>query len=93
MRILMTADAVGGVWTYAIELIRALGVFDIDVVMATMGNLPTSEQLDELADISNLTIETSEFKLEWMNDPGRMSNKPENGSFNWKRNISRILFT
>ena len=33
--VLMTADAVGGVWTYAVELTRAMP--EIDFVLATMG--------------------------------------------------------
>ncbi|MFN7117439.1 MAG: hypothetical protein ACK4TA_11615 [Saprospiraceae bacterium] len=35
--ILMTADTLGGVWTYALELAQGLQSFDIQVHLATMG--------------------------------------------------------
>ncbi len=40
-RVLMTADTVGGVWTYALELARALSERNVSVVIATMGPLPS----------------------------------------------------
>jgi hypothetical protein len=42
-RILMTADTIGGVWTYALELAQALQSYDIELVLATMG-APLQEQ-------------------------------------------------
>ena len=36
-RVLMTADTIGGVWTYALELTRALQPHGIEVLLATMG--------------------------------------------------------
>ena len=36
-RILMTADPIGGVWTYAMELARQFGRLEIDIALATMG--------------------------------------------------------
>ena len=35
-KILMTADTVGGIWTYAIELCRAIRPYGIQVALATM---------------------------------------------------------
>jgi glycosyltransferase involved in cell wall biosynthesis len=69
MKVLMTADTVGGVWTYALELARALAPQDVTVALATMGTLPTPEQWEEAAGVPNLTIHESRFKLEWMDDP------------------------
>src|SRR5215211_9480861 len=67
-RVLMTADTVGGVWTYALELARALGKYDIDVAIATMGPEPSSTQREEAAAIRNVELFKSEYKLEWMQD-------------------------
>jgi glycosyltransferase involved in cell wall biosynthesis len=67
MKVLMTADTVGGVWTYAVELIRASP--SIQFVLATMGRLPSSAQRAELAPLANATLEASSWKLEWMDDP------------------------
>lgn len=65
----MTADTVGGVWTYSIELIRGLAEYGVEVALATMGALPTPEQRAEIEEIDNVDLYPSEFKLEWMDDP------------------------
>ncbi|WP_247236798.1 glycosyltransferase family 4 protein [Telluribacter sp. SYSU D00476] len=68
-RILMTADTVGGVWTYSLNLAKALGKFDIQVYLATMGSLPTEKQKVQAAQIPNLTLHSSDYALEWMDKP------------------------
>lgn len=68
-RVLMTADTVGGVWTFAMELAEALGRDGVEVVLATLGREPTSGQRAEAERIPNLSLETSDFRLEWMEDP------------------------
>jgi glycogen(starch) synthase len=64
----MTADTVGGVWTYALELARGLTDHGVEVTMATMGQLPSDQQRAEAAAIPHLSLRTSVFKLEWMPD-------------------------
>lgn len=68
MRILMTADTVGGVWTYALELAQALGAQNVEVILATMGAPLSHTQVTEAAGIVNLIVCESRFKLEWMHD-------------------------
>jgi glycogen synthase len=68
-RILMTADTVGGVWTYALELATALGKHGIEVALATMGAPLTPQQRETSGQIPNLEVFESYFKLEWMEDP------------------------
>jgi glycogen synthase len=68
-RILMTADTIGGVWTYALELVRALAPYGIEVILATMGARLNSAQVREVNSLPNLEIEESNFKLEWMREP------------------------
>jgi glycogen(starch) synthase len=65
MKVLMTADTVGGVWTYAIELTRALP--DVEFVLATMGALPKEWQVAEVP--PNVRLVPGDHKLEWMDDP------------------------
>ncbi len=67
--ILMTADTVGGVWNYALELVRALAPFGTKVALATMGAPLTAEQRRETEEINNLTVHESNYKLEWMDNP------------------------
>jgi glycogen synthase len=67
-RILMTTDCVGGVWNYCLELATALAPYGIEVVIATMGPLPSAAQRAEAARIPNLELLESDYKLEWMDD-------------------------
>ena len=69
LRVLMTADTVGGVWQCALELSRALIARGACVTLATMGGLPDREQRREAAGISGLDLRTSHYKLCWMEDP------------------------
>lgn len=69
LRVLMTADTVGGVWTYALELTRALERYGVEVVLATMGPLPSAHQVAAAAALSNLALCPREAALEWMPDP------------------------
>lgn len=65
----MTADTVGGVWTYALELVRALQTSEVEVSLATMGASVSEAQRADAERLSNLTVFESTFKLEWMTDP------------------------
>ncbi|MGE0870183.1 MAG: glycosyltransferase family 4 protein [Kofleriaceae bacterium] len=69
LRVLMTADTIGGVWTYACELARALGPLGVDVTLATMGAPPNPAQAATVAAIRNVELVASTFALEWMPDP------------------------
>jgi glycogen synthase len=68
-KVLMTADTVGGVWTYALELIRALDDYDVQVSLATMGAPLTRDQRKDLRNLSNAELFESRYKLEWMEKP------------------------
>ncbi len=69
-RVLMTADTVGGVWTYAIELIRALEPHGVEVALATMGAPLRPDQRAGVEALPNATaLFESSFRLEWMDHP------------------------
>lgn len=65
----MTADTIGGVWTYALELARALREHDVDIALATLGEPPRPEQRAAVRGIPWVTLHESRYRLEWMNDP------------------------
>lgn len=65
----MTADTVGGVWTYALELIRALAPHGVTVALATMGAPLSSARREAAESLTNLSLFESSYKLEWMDDP------------------------
>lgn len=68
-RVLMTADTIGGVWNYALELARALAPFGTEVTLATMGRQRSRSQVDESTGVPGLEVRESTFALEWMPDP------------------------
>src|SRR4051812_23090076 len=70
-RLLMTADTVGGVWTYALELAHALEEHGIEIALATMGAPLNRGQRKQIKTLPHVEIFESSFKLEWMNDPWR----------------------
>ncbi len=65
----MTADTIGGVWTYALELTRELGKSGVEVSLATMGSPLDARQRSQAESLGNLMLHESGFKLEWMQDP------------------------
>src|SRR4051812_44792716 len=69
MKLLMTTDTVGGVWTYAIELASALQSKGVEIILATMGAPLNADQNAQAHALPNLHIVESNFKLEWMQDP------------------------
>jgi glycogen synthase len=69
MKVLMTADAVGGVWSYALELSAELSRRGAHVVLATMGPRPDAAQAAAAAAIPRLRLLSGDYKLEWMEDP------------------------
>jgi glycogen synthase len=68
-KLLMTADAVGGVWTYALELCRALRPHGVEVALATMGQPLAADQQREAKSLPNVRLFESAFRLEWMDEP------------------------
>lgn len=67
-RVLMTADTVGGVWTYAVELARELESRGVRVAIATMGNPLAPHLRGEIAGSRRISLHESTFRLEWMTD-------------------------
>ena len=65
-RVLMTADAVGGVWHYALDLARGLTASDVEVMLAVLGPPPAPEQRLAAASIDCLTLVHQGYALEWM---------------------------
>jgi glycogen synthase len=67
--ILMTADPVGGVWQYSLELCRELARSDVNVVLATMGRRLERSERVMVCGLQNVELCESAYKLEWMSDP------------------------
>lgn len=68
-RILMTADAVGGVWTYALALAQATAPLGCEYLLAVMGPRPAAAQRSEARRRGNVALAVGDFALEWMPEP------------------------
>lgn len=65
----MTADAVGGVWTYALDLAKGLARHGVRTTLAVMGPAPSAAQQEAAREIAGLDLQIGDYKLEWMQDP------------------------
>lgn len=68
MHILITADTIGGVWTYARELVSGLVSRGARVTFVSFGNIPSPQQIRWMDGLPNLDYHPTAFKLEWMQD-------------------------
>ena len=76
--ILMTADAVGGVWQYATDLAAALGAHGHTVTLAVLGPSPTADQRAQARRISGLQLVETSLPLDWLSaGPGPVERAAE----------------
>lgn len=85
MKLLMTADTVGGVWTYALELSRALTAAGSEVLLAALGGPASPAQRAEAAAVERLTLVEGDFRLEWMDDPWEDVRRAGEWLLQWER--------
>lgn len=69
MRVLMTTDAVGGVWTYSLTLARALAARGVEVALAVVGPEPSPAQVAQ-AGAAGLPLAVYPCRLEWQEGSG-----------------------
>ena len=68
MHILVTADTIGGVWTYARELVTGMVGRGIKVTLVSFGDIPVPQQTQWMQGLQGLDYRPTAFKLEWMQD-------------------------
>ena len=68
MHVLMTADTIGGVWTYCRELVTQLSRKGIRVTLVSFGEIPASAQTEWLEGLSDISLHPTAFRLEWMQE-------------------------
>ena len=71
MRLLLTTDTVGGVWTFTHELTRELLVKGHQVLLVSFGHAPSPVQAAEAAHLAkggHCDYVASEIALEWQPD-------------------------
>ncbi len=67
-RLLLTADAVGGVWQYATDLARALAPLGVETVLALLGPAPSAEMRAAARAIPGATLIETGLPLDWLAD-------------------------
>jgi glycosyltransferase involved in cell wall biosynthesis len=66
LRVIMTADAVGGVWVFATTLARELCARGVEVTLVTLGPPPREHEIWELDGVGGLRLKITDLELEWM---------------------------
>jgi glycosyltransferase involved in cell wall biosynthesis len=66
MRLLLTADAVGGVWQYATDLARGLAPLGFETALVLLGPSPDPAQAKAAARIPGLTLVDTGLPLDWL---------------------------
>ncbi|MEJ1158622.1 glycosyltransferase family 4 protein [Prosthecomicrobium sp. N25] len=65
-RILMTLDAVGGVWRYAVDLAGALNRRGVRVILVGLGPEPLDGQIAEVEAMADTELAWLDLPLDWM---------------------------
>ena len=72
--VLLTTDAVGGVWTYAVDLASALAETGTTVTLAVLGPPPAPAQRDAAMAVKGLNLVETDLPLDWIeDDPERLA--------------------
>ena len=66
MHVLITADCVGGVWTYVRELATGLVRRGVKITLVSFGEIPTPDQTKWMESFSGIEFHPTGFPLEWM---------------------------
>jgi len=69
LHVLMTVDAVGGVWTYALTLASALRAYGVHFTFVVMGPSPAPAARAQADALDNVCVIDRPYRLEWMADP------------------------
>jgi glycogen(starch) synthase len=65
-RVLATTDAVGGVWTYAIDLAVGFSAHGIATTLAVLGPSPNRAQIEYARSVPGLVMVDTGLSLDWM---------------------------
>lgn len=68
MRVVVTTDTLGGVWTYTRELVTELLRRGVQVTLVSFGNIPEARQCAWMEGLKDLDFRPTAFMLEWMQD-------------------------
>lgn len=64
-RVLITSDAVGGVWTYSLDLARGLAAAGLETALAVLGPAPSPRQAADARAVPGLALIDTGLPLDW----------------------------
>jgi hypothetical protein len=64
-KVFMSVDAVGGVWTYALELAAALASEGVEIDLAVLGPPPSETQRARAVGVPGLRLSVTGLALDW----------------------------
>jgi glycogen(starch) synthase len=64
-RVLLSTDAVGGVWTYSLDLAKGLAEADIETLLVVLGPSPSPDQMAEAYAVQRLALIDTGLPLDW----------------------------
>jgi glycosyltransferase involved in cell wall biosynthesis len=64
-KVFMSVDAVGGVWTYALDLATALASQNVEIELAVLGPPPSETQRARAAGVPGLRLSVTGLALDW----------------------------
>src|SRR3954453_23105640 len=70
MRLMMTTDAVGGVWIFSVTLARALSEAGVEVHLVSIGPRPDDGLRDMLKGNRGISLIETDLMLEWQDPAG-----------------------
>ena len=85
-RILMTLDAVGGLWRYSVDLARCLAAEGIECVLVGFGPAPSEAQQRECRDLRNVALHMDPATARL--DGGRRSLRSMRWAIRWLRSAA-----
>jgi len=68
VHVLVTADSLGGSWTYARELVTGLVTRGVRVTLVSFGEIPLPDQTSWMDHLHGLDYHPTAFRLEWMQE-------------------------
>lgn len=75
LKLFMTADSVGGVFAYALDLARGLAPHGVSTTLALLGPSPTPAQRAEAGTVPNLRLVDTHLPLDWLAEDRRAADQ------------------
>lgn len=77
--VFMTADAVGGVWTYALDMALGLSARDVRTTLAVLGPRPSAAQRRAAEAVAGLELIETDLPLDWLAETSEPLDRASDG--------------